>query len=221
MRVGRFIGQAVGTTALLGALFCGGVMFRDLRTVRDVQSFDTVMSFVPARLSAAVMTAAHGQAADYSPYDEYADVLKTLQDHYYGLKDYAGHFGGTGAVLSTNKQDQVIVAKTLPGTPAAQARLMPDDIITSVDGTSTTKSTEVDVNSLLWGDPGTTARLTVLRPATVSVKNIVFHTVNITVSRTLMPKDIDTTQMTYNGIRGMMGALKDRYTRFFRPDGLQ
>ena len=32
-----------------------------------------------------------------------------------------------------------------------------------------------------------------------------------------MPKDIDTTQMTYNGIRGMMGALQDRYTRFLDP----
>ena len=30
-------------------------------------------------------------------------------------------------------------------------------------------------------------------------------------------KDIDTTQMTYNGIRGMMGAIHDRYTRFMDP----
>ena len=30
-------------------------------------------------------------------------------------------------------------------------------------------------------------------------------------------KDIDSTQMTYNGIRGMMGAIHDRYTRFMDP----
>jgi len=30
-------------------------------------------------------------------------------------------------------------------------------------------------------------------------------------------KEIDPTQMTYNGIRGMMGSLKDRYTRFMDP----
>ena len=32
-------------------------------------------------------------------------------------------------------------------------------------------------------------------------------------------KDIDSTQMTYNAIRGMMGATKDRYTRFLDPKG--
>jgi len=31
-------------------------------------------------------------------------------------------------------------------------------------------------------------------------------------------KSIDTTQMTYNAIRGMMGSLKDRYTRFMDPE---
>ncbi len=32
-------------------------------------------------------------------------------------------------------------------------------------------------------------------------------------------KNIDSTQMTYNAIRGMMGATKDRYTRFLDPKG--
>ena len=32
-------------------------------------------------------------------------------------------------------------------------------------------------------------------------------------------KEIDTTQMTYNAIRGMMGATKDKYTRFLDPKG--
>ncbi len=208
MRIGRMIGQAAGTAALLGIVFSGGVMYQDLHSVHDLQSLGTVLSVMPQRLSAAVITAAHGQDGGYSPYDEYADVLKTLQDHYYGLKEYGGHYGGVGVVLTTNKQDQVAVTKVLPGSPAAAAHLMAGDVITKIDGQDTLKASETDVNARLWGDPGTTAQVTVLRrgaPLTLAV------------SRTQMPKDIDGTQMTYNGIRGMMGALKDRYTRFLDP----
>ena len=116
MRIGRLLGRTAGTAALLGVAFVGGVSFNDLRSVHNLDTFRTVAQLVPAHLSSALMTAAHGQAADETPYNTYADVLATLQAGYYG-------------------------------------------------------------------------------------------------------KEIDPTQMTYNAIRGMMGATKDRYTRFLDPKG--
>lgn len=114
MRIGRILGRITGTAALLGVAFVGGVTFNDLRQVHNVDTLNTVLTLIPQRLSAAVVTAAHGQSEDYTPYQSYADVLTTLKAGYYG-------------------------------------------------------------------------------------------------------KDIDSTQMTYNGIRGMMGAIHDRYTRFMDP----
>ena len=116
MRIGRILRRTAGTAALLGVAFVGGVTFNDLRGVHNMESLRMAAELMPSRLSGAWMTAAHGQAADTSPYNTYADVLATLQAGYYG-------------------------------------------------------------------------------------------------------KDIDTTQMTYNAIRGMMGATKDRYTRFLDPKG--
>ncbi len=116
MRIGKIIGRSVGTAALLGVAFVGGVSVSDLRGVHSAESLRMAAELIPSRLSAALVTAAHGQAAAETPYNTYADVLATLQAGYYG-------------------------------------------------------------------------------------------------------KPIDSTQMTYNAIRGMMGATKDRYTRFLDPDG--
>lgn len=208
MRPGRFIGQAVGTVALLGVAFTGGVTYRDFRSVHDAQSLRVAINLMPARLDSALISAAHGQGDEYTPYETYADVLKTLQDNYYGVKQNGGHYGGIGVVLSTNKQDQVAVTKVLPDGTAAQAHVLPGDVITQIGAQDTTTLSEIDVNNLLWGDPGTAVDLTVLRHGAP---------VNLTVPRAYVPKEIDTTQITYNGIRGMMGALKDRYTRFLDP----
>ncbi len=116
MQIGRILARTAGTAALLGAAFAGGVTFNDMRGVRDMETFRIAAQLIPARLSGALMTAAHGQADQDTPYETYADVLATLKAGYYG-------------------------------------------------------------------------------------------------------KDIDSTEMTYNAIRGMMGATKDRYTRFLDPKG--
>ena len=114
MRIGRILGRTAGTIGLLGVAFVGGVTFQDLRQVHNADTLTTVVGLIPQRLSEAVMSAAHGQNSDYSPFQTYADVLTTLKAGYYG-------------------------------------------------------------------------------------------------------KDIDSRQMTYNGIRGLMGACHDRYTRFMDP----
>lgn len=211
MRTGpvrRIIGQLLGAAVILCLAFVGGVTYHDVRSVHDMGSLRTVLDLLPGRVSSAMVAAAHGDANDYTPYETYADVLKTLQDNYYGLKEYGDHYGGVGIVTGTDKQGDVTVAKILPGGAAAQTSLQSGDAIVKVNGQSTAGKSETEVNEMLWGDPGTSANLTISRHGATS---------EVAVPRVVVPKTIDTTQMTYNAIRGMMGSLKDRYTRFLDP----
>ena len=114
MRVGQTFGRIVGTAALLGVAFVGGVTCRDLKGLPRNASVPSVLTLMRTDVESALVMAAHGQTEQYTPYQMYADVLATLRANYYG-------------------------------------------------------------------------------------------------------KPIDPTQMTYNGIRGMMGSIHDRYTRFMDP----
>jgi len=115
MSVKQIIGRIAGTAAIVGVTFTAGVTWHDLRGIHDVMSFRQALVLARSHMDEVLITAAHGQTQDYTPYQTYAEVLTTLRASYYN-------------------------------------------------------------------------------------------------------KDIDPTVMTYNGIRGMMGALKDRYTRFMAPD---
>ena len=114
MSLKQIIGRSVGTVAVVAATFTAGVTWHDLRGVHDASSFRQALILAGSHLDDVLVTAAHGQSQDYTPYQTYAEVLTTLRASYYS-------------------------------------------------------------------------------------------------------KDIDPTKMTYNGIRGMMGSLKDRYTRFMDP----
>jgi carboxyl-terminal processing protease len=106
--------RIVGTAALLVLSFIFGVSWHDLRGVRSFPELVNAVNLIPQRIDMALLTAANAQDGEYTPYQNYADVLSTLKANLYG-------------------------------------------------------------------------------------------------------PDIDSTQMTYNGIRGMMGSLGDRYTRFMDP----
>ena len=199
MRIGRLLGRVAGTGVLLGVAFVGGVTFSDLRGVRSVDSLATIVGLIPQRLSTAMITAAHGQAEGYTPYQTYADVLTTLKAGYYGKdidstqmtyngirgmvgaihdrytsfmdpKSYKameeenqGQFVGIGALLGTNKAQQVYVVKTLPGGPAIKAKVLGGDIILKVDSKPTLKLKDTEVVKLIRGEEGTPVTLTLLR----------------------------------------------------------
>ncbi len=210
MRAGNIIKRTVLTAAALGAAFVGGVAYPTLHAAHDMGAFRTAVGLVPSQVGAALFTAARGQDNTPSPSDVYADVLTTLQNNYYGLKDYGGQYGGTGITLGAGKGDQVSVTKIDPNSPAQQAGIQVGDAIETLDGKPVTSTPEIDLNTMLWGAPGSTIALTVSRAGAAQA-------VPITIKRALLPREIDATQMTYNGIRGMMGSLKDRYTRFMDP----
>ncbi len=209
MRILSILGRTAGTLFLLLLAFIGGVSFRDLCAVHDRAGLSRAAALMPLRLSNALLTAAHGQENEYSPYEAYADTLKTLQDNYFGLKENGGQEGGAGLTLGAAKTgDDITVASVLPDGPATRAGVQAGDVLVSIGGQPIAKMALADINARLWGTPGTPLALGLSRSGAAQ---------SVMVTRTLVPQEIDPTQMTYNGIRGMMGALHDRYTRFLDP----
>ncbi len=84
-------------------------------------------------------------------------AYKELED------DNQGEFVGIGALLGTNKAQQVYVVKPLPGGPAIKAKVLAGDIILKVDDKSTLKLKDTDVVKLIRGEPNTRVTLTLLR----------------------------------------------------------
>ncbi len=73
-----------------------------------------------------------------------------------------GQFAGIGASVQ-QKGDQVLIASVLPGTPAEKAGMKPGDIITAVDGQSTTGWTADDAVNHIRGKAGTQVKVQVNR----------------------------------------------------------
>lgn len=106
------------------------------------------------------------------PYTEYFAEQNTSE-----LKQLTtGRYAGIGAVTSFRPELQrSIIVKPMAGQPAAQAGLLPGDVILSIDGKSldpcTSKDVDeqnryaTDVSSRLRGEPGTTFDLKVRRPS--------------------------------------------------------
>jgi carboxyl-terminal processing protease len=95
-------------------------------------------------------------------------------------EDNQGQFVGIGALLGTNKAQQVYIVKPLPGGPAIRARVLPGDIILKVDGKSTLKMKDTEVVKLIRGEPNTRVTLTLLRrgaarPVVISMTRAVVH----------------------------------------------
>lgn len=73
-----------------------------------------------------------------------------------------GSLQGIGAEL-TMKEDDIVVVAPLKGSPAEAAGLMPDDIITHVDGQSIEGYTLSDAVEIIRGPKGTEVTLTISR----------------------------------------------------------
>jgi len=76
-----------------------------------------------------------------------------------------GRLQGIGAEL-TYRKDQVVVVAPLKGSPAEGVGLMPEDVITHVDGESIAGQSLGEVVQKIRGEKGTKVTLTVWRPET-------------------------------------------------------
>ena len=108
---------------------------------------------------------------DFSAYYTPAE-LKRNQDF------LAGNFGGIGATMSA-KDGKLVISKILSQTPASQAGLQENDVVTSIDGVSTNGLSVDEAVARIRGSVGTHVHLGVLRGGTVKEFDIVRANINV------------------------------------------
>lgn len=80
--------------------------------------------------------------------------------------------GGVGLQVVPVASGEIVVIAVLPKSPAAQAKLLPGDLIIAVDGDSLRGSNFADVTkSRLWGKAGSKVKITWLRPGVAGKKS--------------------------------------------------
>lgn len=99
---------------------------------------------------------------------EATDYLETLE----------GTFEGIGIYLII-ENEQVKIITPIKGSPADEAGINPNDIITEIDGIPTSGLSFVEVIDMIRGEPGTSIELKLKRENNIFVKNITRKTVDI------------------------------------------
>ncbi|HET8991824.1 MAG TPA: S41 family peptidase [Candidatus Saccharimonadales bacterium] len=118
----------------------------------------------------------HGLAeAPGDPYTEYftASEARTFND------ELNNTFSGIGAQLSQNSNGEVEIMSPISGSPAAKAGLQPHDIITSINGKSTTGMSADTAASSIRGKAGTKVTLGIIRGNTASTITITRANINL------------------------------------------
>jgi carboxyl-terminal processing protease len=98
------------------------------------------------------------------PYTAYfdADRYQQSQDKLGGSLETS--FEGIGAVITIDREDQLVVVAPIVGTPAHEAGILPGDAILEIDGESTEGMELVEAVLKVRGEPGTEVNLSVLHP---------------------------------------------------------
>ena len=86
--------------------------------------------------------------------DPYADIYSPEELASFNRNTLRNNYGGLGMQIEP-QDDQVVVARVFPGTPAAQGGVQPGDRILQVDSTVTTGLRLDQVSGRLVGQPGT------------------------------------------------------------------
>ena len=74
-----------------------------------------------------------------------------------------GQYAGIGAVVTATEDERVMVVSPYDGSPAANAGIMPKDIIMEVNGMDTRGAGLDTVVSMMKGEPGTSVNITLYR----------------------------------------------------------
>jgi carboxyl-terminal processing protease len=108
---------------------------------------------------------------DFSAYYTAAELQKN--------KDFlAGSFGGIGATMAT-KDGKLVIAAVLAGTPAQQAGLAQNDVVTTIDGTGTSGLTVDQAVNKIRGKVGSHVHLGVSRSGSTREFDIVRASINV------------------------------------------
>lgn len=96
-------------------------------------------------------------------------------------QDITGNFGGIGAELGENSSTEIVIIEAISSTPAYAAGLQPQDVITSINGSSTADMNVDDAVNLIRGNVGTPVTLGILRDGWNVPKNFTIIRANIQV----------------------------------------
>jgi carboxyl-terminal processing protease len=142
----------------------------------DIQSESLwTPSTTPTQMMYGAITGMVGSLGD--PYTEFFTPADSSQFQ----QDITGNFGGIGAELGENTSTQIVVMSALSSTPAFAAGLKPEDIITSINSSSTASMNIDDAVNLIRGTVGTKVTLGIFRQGWSAPKNFTITRANIQV----------------------------------------
>ena len=102
-----------------------------------------------------------GLMSSLDPYSRYMDE----QEYEATMRDTEGQYGGVGMVI-TLADNQLTVVRVLKNSPSARAGVLPQDIITRVDGQEIKGLQIHELASKLRGYPNTQVAVDIYRPST-------------------------------------------------------
>jgi len=92
-----------------------------------------------------------------------------------------GKFGGVGIVLSLKDPKKLVVLRTIKNSPASQAGIQTNDVITKINDAETASMDQEKAVGMMRGDPGTKVNLTFYRESTNKTIIVNLTRENITV----------------------------------------
>ncbi len=132
-------------------------------------------STTPTQMMYGAISGMVGSLGD--PYTEFFTPADSSQF----TQDITGNFGGIGAELGMNTSTQIVVISAFSSTPAFAAGLKPEDIITSINSSSTASMNIDNAVNLIRGPVGTNVTLGILRQGWTAPKNFIITRANIQV----------------------------------------
>lgn len=94
--------------------------------------------------------------------DEYSEYMTAEEWEEY-QESALGNYCGVGIYMTVDSNGNVVVVSTIKETPAEEAGILAEDIITAVDGASTSDMDVTEVSNMVKGEEGTDVTLTIYR----------------------------------------------------------
>lgn len=147
-------------------MVAGGWILQDRSTRDGARLFDQVLSLVSDRFVDTVSTAGLYEKAAKGLVDQlndpYSELLAPKAAERFSLTS-TGRYGGIGMQIE-KQQENIVVVRVFPNTPAERAGIVEGDRIIVVDTMSTRGWSTQQVSDVLLGTPGTRVRAKFSRP---------------------------------------------------------
>ncbi len=201
-------------SALLSAMRTGGIKHASLPMMHESESPTGNVRQIDREIEDATSESKGKFSAHDLTYVAMDGMMRSVNDRYTVFltpKDFAGlnqgldggDFGGTGIVIQVDdKTKYIAVENVIPNGPADKAGVQQDDLITSIDGTSTKGMAIGTASGKLRGKEGTSVTLTIQRdssalPQPITITRAKIH--QLSVYEKLLPGKIGYIALTVFG----------------------